>query len=795
MSSSSRKMLQAAAGSAGGDFYDYTIDNSVRFNYGDSPKLTRTPPTPTDSKKFTYSVWIKRSNTGSGGTDGAFMLGAATDNANYAHIHIQADYFWYIDYNGSNTTSLRTYQKKLFRDTSAWYHVVVAVDTTQATSTNRVKIYFNGEQFTDWSTGTTSDTYPAQNYVTRLNNTILQTIGTGAQPAYSTWYYNGYLAEATFIDGQQLPATDFGETKNGVWIPKDVSGLTFGNSGFYLKFANSGALGTDSSGNGNNFTVTGLTSSDQMIDTPTNNFATLNPLASSARTTLYDGNLRSYGNDSIEDSLDYSTIAVTSGKWYWEEKILGISTAASYPCVGVARIIKQPSNGLSTGNASGGGVGYFRNGNVQKEGSSVATYATFTTNDVIGVALDVDNLQISFYKNGTLQGTVTGLTSSIYYMSNTNYSTSQTSTNFGQTSFAYTPPAGFNTLCTANLPEPAIGPNSTTTSGENFNTVLYTGNGSTQSVTGVGFQPDFTWVKKRSGVERHVLFDAVRGAGYQLSSDLTVAEVYLNYTLTSFDSDGFSNGNNGYTNESGHTYVAWNWKANGSGVSNTDGTITSTVSANTDAGISIVKYTATGSAATVGHGLGVAPSVVIVKAATIGGNWSIYHKSNGAAYTLLFTTDGLYGPNSTWFNSTEPTSSVFSIGSGTGTNWYPYNFIAYCFAEVEGFSSFGKYTGNGSADGPFIYTGFRPAWIMFKCATQAFNNWYIHDAKRNTYNLADRRLYPSDAGPEGSGGGYGVDINSNGYKIRNTDSGWNGSGQTYIYMAFAEMPFKYSVGR
>jgi len=806
MSSSSRKMLQAAAGVGGGDFYPYTVDYSARFNYADSSKLTRTPPTPTDNKKFTYSVWIKKSAIGPASTDTSFMLGAATDNTNYAHIHIQGDYFWYIDYNGSNTTSLRTYQKKLFRDVSAWYHVVVAVDTTQATSTDRVKIYFNGEQFTDWSTGTSSDTYPAQNYVTRINNTILQTIGTGAQPAYSAHYYSGYLAESAFVDGQQLPVTDFGEFKNGVWVPKNLSGLAFGNSGFYLDFSNSAALGTDVSGNGNNFTSSGLTSSDQMIDTPTNNFATINVLDGDSSATYSEGNLsinhgvtnswRSYQSTISFDIADDYYMEVTADNITSGRIIVGIVEEGFS-----GKIVSASGNRFWSGEQTGTtGYGYYgENGYVYSSGSAVTTKSAYVTGDVIGV--HVSNGSLTFYKNNVSQGVVaSGLSGRWTFAVGIYTSGDDASVKFGQSGFTYTPPTGALALCTANLPEPTIGPNSATTSDENFNTVLYTGNGTTNAISGVGFQPDLVWLKNRNygAGTNHVLIDAIRGASNGLASNLTNGVFPTTGNFSSINSDGFTvDGTTHDYNYTTDSFVAWNWKGNGSGVSNTDGSITSTVSANQDAGISIVKYTGNAvSGATIGHGLGVAPKVIIQKG-NAALNWPVwfYDISYGTNNFIQLNLNNGTVTDSTFWTSTAPTSTVFSVGNSTHTNSSSYFSIAYCFAEVEGFSKFGKYTGNGSTDGPFVYTGFRPAFIITKRTDTSGYWWELVDTARAPYNPSDQTLYANVSDAEYTSSVYDKDLLSNGFKIRGTNAGHNASGGTYIFMAFAEMPFKYSVGR
>ena len=325
-----------------------------------------------------------------------------------------------------------------------------------------------------------------------------------------------------------------------------------------------------------------------------------------------------------------------------------------------------------------------------------------------------------------------------------------------------------------------------------FNTKLYTGNGSTQSITGVGFQPDFVWIKDRSDAYDHRLTDSVRGATKLLYSSLTNAEATEATSLTSFNSDGFSLGSANGVNSNTDNHVAWNWLGANTTVSNTSGTITSTVSANTTSGFSIVSYTGTGANATVGHGLGVAPAIIIFKSRTNGAtNWFMYNKNIGATHHLVLNETGASSTSSTLFQDTNPTSSVFSIGTNTNTNQSTATFIAYCFAEVKGFSKFGKYTGNGSADGTFIYTGFKPAYVMIK-RTDTTNGWFLHDNKRNEYNVVNKLLEANTSGAETTFSN--LDIISNGFKIRTSDSAVNASGGTYIYMAFAENPFVSSKG-
>jgi len=327
----------------------------------------------------------------------------------------------------------------------------------------------------------------------------------------------------------------------------------------------------------------------------------------------------------------------------------------------------------------------------------------------------------------------------------------------------------------------------------------YSGNGGTQAITntvnGVSFQPDFVWVKSRSGAFSHWLNDSVRGAGYSLSSNLTDAETNFTAYFTSFASNGFNlaGGSNAFNNGS-TTYVGWQWKAGGTAVSNTAGSITSSVSANTTAGFSVVTWTGTNANATIGHGLGVAPAMYITKQRSATGNWFVYHQSIGATKGLFLDLTNAATTN-IYFNDTAPTSTVFSIGSSVGgLNASGVTQVTYCFAPVAGYSAFGSYVGNGSSDGSFIYTGMRPRFIMLKRSSAA-QSWQLHDTSRNPFNSADNYLEANTADAEAADVVPALDILSNGFKIRTSNVTWNGSGDTYIYACFAEVPFKFANSR
>ena len=321
-----------------------------------------------------------------------------------------------------------------------------------------------------------------------------------------------------------------------------------------------------------------------------------------------------------------------------------------------------------------------------------------------------------------------------------------------------------------------------------FNTKLYTGTGSSNAITGVGFQPDFTWIKQRSNAENHALFDAVRGVTKYVKSDETASEVTEASSLSAFGTDGFTVVSSGKTNTSGRTYASWNWLANGAGAANTDGSISSTVSANTTSGFSIVQYTGNASAgATIGHGLGSVPKMVIVKKTNAAKDWNVYHVGMGATKGMYLNLTNAEQTHTNW-NNTTPTSSVFSIGSDDQVNGSGQTYIAYCFADVQGYSKFGSYVGNGNADGTFVYTGFKPAFVMTK-EWEGTSDWYINDTTRDfngTYGN-DASLLANTSGAEFTSSSLNVDMLSNGFKLRSANPSTN-EVAGYIYMAFAEQP-------
>jgi hypothetical protein len=774
-------LLGAPAGGGGGG---YQIERSVRFNSADSAYLSRTPASAGNRKTWTWSGWVKRSSLSTGSRH---ILVATPDGytALYTRLIFTSNNI-YVSHQGG--TSFAWQSSSLHRDASAWFHLVMTVDTTQATSSDRLKFYVNGAQIT-----ASSATYPSINQDLYINAAVPHEIGGGVGGEY----FNGYLADVYLIDGQALDPTSFGEfDANNVWQPKAYTG-SYGTNGFYLDFgdnSSAAALGYDAAGSNdwtvNNLSVTTGAGNDSLVDTPTNygtdtgaggevrgNYATLNPLwfySSSNTGTLSNGNLEYAGPGSAWGSR-YSTIGVTSGKWYFEASpttsgptfMVGIVTAASTDHVGTT------------------GFAYYQNGNKYNYGSVSAYGATYTTGDIIGVAFDLDAGSITFYKNGTSQGTAfTGIASGTYYPGISCYATTG-AFNAGQRPFAYTAPSGFKALCTANLPAPTVA-----NGGSAMDVVTYTGTGSTLSpTTTLGFNPDLIWIKSRSAGTDHAIYDSVRGAQIRLESNTTDAEVATDSGVTAFNSAGFTLGTLAQVNTNATTYAAWCWDAGTSTVTNTAGSISAQVRANASAGISVVTYTGNQTAgATVGHGLGVAPGLLIVKnrdTATFG--WATWFTGFSSTEYVELNSTAAVNTNSTIWSGTLPTSSVFSVGASTRTNATGEKYVAYCFAPVAGFSAFGSYTGNGVSDGPFVYTGFRPRFVLIKMTTTS-NSWLLFDARRPGYNVIGGTLYPDSTSSEATGGQ--IDFVANGFKLRDWGGGENNSGATHYYAAFAESPFQ-----
>ena len=936
---SNEKWFGASAG-----FYPETIDQSLRFEDGDTVDLYKNFSA-SNRRTNTYSFWIKRANLGS---SQIILSGGVGTSINDFWFHFEAGDILTFRNITSNVYTAIVSTTRVFRDTTNWYHIVLAVDTTQSTASDRIKIYVNGVQET-----LTFSTTPAQDSDLAINFAGNFYIGRLSYTA--TQWLDGYMAEINFIDGTALTPSSFGETKNDVWIPKAISGLTYGTNGFRLTFADSSSIGDDTSGNGNDFTATsGLASTDVVLDSPTNNFSTLNVLDKSGG-TISEGNLR---YDTSVWDMATGTFLLPSGKWYYEVRVDESPSGKAFS-VGIIEASRRRLSGNSYyWSASGWSTssqGYLYGVNVNgtteykiSAGSavSITSHPDIVQNSVIGIFIDLESSTTSIKYNvdgGTPFELFTGMQDTDYVIGTSNYQT-QLTFNFGQDStFAGQETAGGNTdangkgdfhtalpsshtdylaLCSSNLPDTTISPNQSEQADDHFNTVLYTGNGTDdREVTGVGFRPDWGWFKERNNAVSHLLFDSSRGASEQLKSDSTSAESTQANKQKTFTNDGYTLGTDGQINGSSDTYVVWNWKAGGTtptktykvkvvadstdyghgtgankyqffksdgttgfgtngvdldlqeggtyvfdwsdstaqghplrfsltnngthgggseyttgvvkddsaykttitvasgvanlyyycqlhsgmgaevrtntthGSTNFDGSILSVSQTNETSGFSIVTYTGTGSNGTIGHGLGKVPKWILIKERNGTRNWIVYHGENTSApeTEYLHINQNLATQDSAVFwNDTAPTSSVISLGTGGAVNFSGNNYVAFVFAEIEGYSKFGSYQPNGSTDGTYIHLGFSPSFFMAKSITASGYEWVIIDNKRTPFNERQGYLKANEAEAENTSYNF-VDFLSNGIKIRaSSGNDVNASGHTVIYMAFADQPFKFS---
>ena len=794
---SSRKSSAPAA--AGG----YNLTKSLRFRASASAYLNRTFGTPTDPLKWTWSSWVKRSNIGSNGT----LIAGVTSGSVYSELRfVSTDILRFHQENGATTVS-QIDTVAVFRDPSAWYHVVCVYDSANATSANRLLIYINGVLQT-----TTAVVAVPPSQASNINKASepsqIGNLTVGPLP------FDGYMAEINFIDGQALTPSSFGETSaaTGVWQPIIYTG-TYGTNGFYLPFTDTtstSTLGTDFSGNSNTWTVNNisLTSGstyDSMTDVPTltsattANYCVMSPIASSPLISLTNGNLTAGGTD--EASL-IGTIGVNSGKWYWE---VTVTSGSVTPYLGVSSNSFDKSG--SGSNYLLAGISWYGNGLKKAYTGTSSTSATSNTTGVYGFALDISAGTLDYYFNNSLVFTDTTIPTSgvtlfpfVVHTNSGSNSWNPANFNFGQQPLSYTPPTGFVALNTFNLPTPTIGATASTTANKYMDVSLYTGNGAVRSITNSGsMQPDWVWIKNRSsGSFWHQLYDSVRGVLKALFSNETNSESTYTDTLTAFTSTGFNLGTdatfNGGVNKPSDAYVAWQWRAsNATAVTNTDGNINSSVSANTTSGFSIVTYTGNATtSSTVGHGLGVTPTFFILKSRGTQ-VWNVYSLAGGITGNTILQLDST-DPAVTGSNiSLTASPTTIGFGSAAQVNGSGVNFVAYCFAPVAGYSAFGTYTGNGDPNGPFIYTGFRPRFIILKRYDAGADAWIMMDTSTQTYNVVGNFLQPSQPDQEL----YAVicDFLSNGFKLRETYTTINTSNGTYIYMAFAEYPFKYANAR
>jgi len=756
-----------------------TIANSCIFDEASSAYLSKTFSGDGDKQKFTFSMWIKRGNIGSRMDFVSFKQDVP--------LIFNADNTLYVYLFGANAlTTNRT-----FEDTSKWYNIVLSVDSTNSTADDRVRLYVDGDQITSFSTRNNPSLNASANIYTSTREFMFGNIVGGS------YYTDAYFAEVNYIDGTALTPSTFGltDTSTGRWIPKTLTGITYGTNGFRLKFQDSSALGDDTSGNGNDLTATNLASTDQTTSSPTQNYNTFGSFASGTSAT--EGNLTISTGTTNGDTqcVGQAGFGVATGKWYWEAKITTVG-AGLYGWkddanAGGSQAVNTSSNGTHSTNNSAGMLstaasGSFSSGSWFIDGGygDEVNYTTVSTNDVLMFAIDLDTGKGYCGKNGTWfnsanpangTGEIGGChfangINKFYPMARRLDSNSVAEYNFGQRSFAHTPPTGFSALQQDNLPETAKG------------------------VSG------FVWVKNRDSASfNHVLYDSSRGVHNYLNSNTTGAEGTDSDGLTKFLKGGFATEDAGYTNTSGNSFVGWNWVANGG---TTASSTNSTVQVNSTSKFSIVQYNGTGSDQTIGHGLGVTPDTIWVKCITensatgSGVSWRIWQKdvislSSDANSYLRFDSDDSHTAGGDSWGDTAPTSSVFTVGADVHTNASvsggTAQYIAYCFANVDGYFKTGKYVGNSSSDGSFIYLGFKPAFLMVK-AYNLGSDFQIWDNARSPINpITNKALFPDLTNAEG--GTHTLDLLSNGFKLRSTENWVNSSSYTYVYWAFAEHPF------
>ena len=851
-------MFKSAATAAG--FYTHQIANSVRVE-NSSANSTATNYFYRDGDAgnrdtWTLGMWIKRAristsnshtsmstwggHSGSGSARGYGMVNDYTGTINGMSF----------ENNNGSSWHLTTRTNAMYKDTSGWTHVCWRYDSTQATEADRARMYVNGELITDLQ----STTYPAQNADHSWNSGGYQFIGTnltasnGNNPHQG---FDGYIAEVISIDGTSLdPMDNLVETKNGVIIPKDPSGLTFGTNGFWLKFTNSSALGEDFSGNDNDFTVAGIAAHDQMIDTPTfdsssngGNFMTYNGANVGANNTLSEGNLKSTGTGggNVE-----GTFGMITGKWYWECRVedltdygptFGIGQYGAGGSEGVYNIITWQS---AAGQMYGGGGYPDQMGTISVTSTGVTSLADA---DILSFWLDCDNGKLWIGKNGTIpnsgspangtnpQASWSTIPKGRYFMATCqNVSNGIGVLNAGQNpTFNGTITAGTNTdkngyglfnydpsgtdflaCCAANIPTAAaVDPAQTDDNYPQklFSPLLYTGNGSTNNITGLGFQPDLTWIKIRNTASNGPLVDSTRGTNNVIFSQINGAAA-TSANLTAFGSDGFSlDGTSDYLanfNGNTNTYASWNWRVNGgTTATNSNGSVDSTVQVDPSGAFSIATFrggvTSTGTA-TVGHGLSKAPSMIIFKGyGNLGGGdgqWWVGHDVlTSWSYFLRLNSHVTEIDKSGNGSMSAPTSTVFSINNTDGLGYSTIDTLAYSFTDVEGYCKVGSYRGNGLADaqGTYIYTGFKPAWVMIK-AKDTGAEWTVYDDKRDPFNEADHVLQMDIHDAESTSLDV-IDMYSNGFKCLDTGGRTNQSGKTYLYLAMAHNPFQYATAR
>jgi hypothetical protein len=757
--------MPAIAGQGGG----YIVPNAGLFD-GSSGYLSYTPGTATDDNVWTYSFHVKRAKLGAAQD----LLSASNAASDAGRLTIRFNANDKLQISGFST--VWRVSSAVFRDTTAHMHVVVAVNTDEATAGDRIKVYVNNVQLTDWDT----ENNPTSGSTMGVNLATAHNIGREVWGGGN--FLDAVFSEVAFVDGQTLTPSSFGETDlYGNWLPSNLSGLTFGTNGFWIKDP---STGLDSSGNGNDFTVNGTIT--QVSDTPTDsvsqgvgNFATLNPLMTGGPGTMtFSNGNNTFAKSASSVSSTWSTLAFDAADHFYAEVYIDAAGATtSSPQAGIYRLSAGMPDQSSTQNPgrSTGYYGYAKNGLFYDEGSGGAYGATYTTGDTIGIEVNTGSL--TFYKNGVSQGEAkAGLSGDLFFHVSCEGST--VTANFGAAAFTHTVPSGAVSLATQNLPE------STAVLSDHFATVLYTGNGSTQSITGVGFQPDFVWVKDRDSAFDHHIVDAVRGTGVRVKTNSTAAEQSDADSITSLDSDGFSLGADAAFNTNTDNYVAWcaNLPTDASGSTAGSGTLkTYSSKYNATLGFEVVEWTGN---LTADHRVplqGSNPFMLTIKALDRVQSWIVGHEDLDASipWNKYLVLDGTAAvADNTYFNDTTPTTYI-SLGATNATNANDEQFVAYVFYETDLCKKV-AYTGNANADGPVVYLDGQPEFFISK-NIDAAADWNLFDNVRDADNPATLKLRPNLS--NGDSSGTWLDWLATGFKLRNAGSSVN-TAHTFIGVAF-----------
>lgn len=784
-------LLLGAAGQGGGAFDPTLIGNSVWFNGTDSRMDSPAFSAQSDPTCFTFATWVQILDFSI--SPAGQYLWSAERTGNYASIRIDNNNKLVAYSNPASFTS-----DMIFRDIG-WYHIICSYKG----SANTVRMFVNGVEISNTRSNSLA-TNPEPVAFSHTQRIGAYYVGATGGDLYEA---NSYLAQTVFLDGfsfqdGDITVSDFLDTftfgTNGSqFIPKKDSELatlagTAGANSYVLDYADSSNLGNDISSKNNDFTLTNMSSANQSSNTPSLTYPLLNPLSAAFSTPLSNGNTTASGSSGNGDDINPGIIIPSTGKWAWK---ITNTTAASL-IYGVRNFSDMKAADYTYTNLYGF---YAFNGTlVQGAGPSGSYLPSESGGDIYIIYYDADSRKMWVSKDGTIpnSGNPDAGTNEAFTIPDSGFdlcptalvggSTPNSTFDFGLDGVSLDSNATtFKPLTSANLTAPDY------QGIDYFNAVLYTGNGTAigsggKAVTGVGFKPDFTWIKNRDAADSYILTDVVRGVTKYISSDSTAVEATNTEALSTFDTDGFTVGNLDAVNTNTENYVSWNWLAGGTGSSNSDGSIASTVTVANAGHLSVGTYVGSGANATIGHGLGGVPEMIIVKNRDQTDDWPVYHVGTASdpETDVLYLNLTLAVQDSPFFwNDTAPTTSVFSIGTGAAVNTLNENYVFYTFRSVPGVCKVGSYEANNNADGPYISTGFKVAATITKPIDVA-GSWMILDDKREPENPVQKRLFPNSNAIEDVDGDQ-MDFYADGFKLRKS-GGHNGSG-TYLYIAMADI--------